>query len=103
MPFFEISTTKYGEDIKLLQVAMTKMAASCNVATGFKFGEPTPRFGWTFFQMLLDQELYIGIEDKFSDMIKKYKGDKPDEKFASFLSDYFESSGCNVKVKLGKD
>ena len=103
MPFFEISTTKYKEDIELLQVVMTNMAASCNIAAGFKFGEPTPRFGWTFFQMLIDQELYIGINDEFSDKIKKCKGNKPDEKFVNFLSQYFESKGCNVKVKMVND
>ena len=103
MSFFEISATKYVEDIKLLQVAMTKMAALCNIATGFKFGEPVSRFGWTFFQMFLDQELYVGIEDEFSDMIKKCKGNKPDEKFTNFLSQYFESKGCNVRVKISKD
>ena len=57
MTFFEISTTKYKEDIKLVQVAMSKMAAVCNIAAGFKFGEPTSRFGWTFFQLLIDQIL----------------------------------------------
>ena len=103
MAFFEISTTKYKEDIKLLQVAMTKMSALCNIATGFKFGEPVSRFGWTFFQMFLDQELYVGIEDEFSDMIKKGKGNKPDEKFINFLSDYFESNDCSAKVKFVKD
>jgi|TARA_B100001750_G_scaffold210494_1_gene191099 hypothetical protein len=103
MAFFEISTTKYKEDIKLLQVAMTKMSALCNIATGFKFGEPVSRFGWTFFQMFLDQELYVGIEDEFSDMIKKCKGNKPDEKFINFLNQYFESKGCNVKVKMVND
>jgi len=100
MPSFEICTTKYEEDIKLIQVALTKMEAICNIATGFKFGEPTSRFGWTFFQMLLDQELYVGIEDKFSDMIKKCKGSKPDEKFMNFLNQYLESKGCNVKIKM---
>ena len=100
MPFFEISTTKYEENIKLLQVLMTKMAAVCDVADGFKFGEPTQRFGWTFFQMLVDQELYVGIEDKFSDMIKKSKGSKPDEKFTNFQNQYLESKGCNVKIKM---
>ena len=100
MPFFEISTTKYKEDIELLQVVMTKMAASCNIAAGFKFGESTSRFGWTFFQMLIDQELYVGIEDKFSDMIKKCKGSKPDEKFTNFLNQHLESKGCNVKIKM---
>ena len=103
MPFFEISTTNYEEDIKTIQLAMTKMAAVCNISTGFRFGDPTSKFGWTFFQLFMDQELYVGIEDKFADMIKKTKGDKPDEKFINFLGMYFESKGCNVKVKVVKD
>ena len=103
MAFFEISTTNYEEDIKTIQLAMTKMAAVCNITTGFKFGDPTSKFGWTFFQMFIDQELYVGIEDKFADMIRKTKGDKPDEKFINFLGMYFESKGCNVKVKIVKD
>ena len=103
MAFFEISTTNYEEDIKTIQLAMTKMAAVCNIATGFRFGDPTSKFGWTFFQLFMDQELYVGIEDKFADMIKKTKGDKPDEKFINFLGQYFESKGCSVKVKVVKD
>ena len=103
MAFFEISTTNYEEDIKTIQLAMTKMAAVCNIATGFRFGDPSSKFGWTFFQLFMDQELYVGIEDKFADMIKKTKGDKPDEKFINFLGMYFESMGCNVKVKIVKD
>ena len=100
MAFFEISTTNYEEDIKTIQLAMTKMAAVCNISTGFRFGDPTSKFGWTFFQLFMDQEVYVGIEDKFADMIKKTKGDKPDEKFINFLGMYFESKGCNVKVKI---
>ena len=100
MTFFEISTTKYEENIKLLQVEMTNIAAVCNITAGFKFGEPTQRFGWTFFQMLIEQEMYVGIEDEFSDMIKKCKGDKPDEKFMNFLDQSLESKGCNVKIKM---
>ena len=103
MAFFEISTTNYEEDIKTIQLAMTKMAAVCNISTGFRFGDPTSKFGWTFFQLFMDQELYVGIEDKFADMIKKTKGDKPDEKFINFLGMYFESKGCNVKVKIASD
>ena len=102
MAFFEIGTTNYEEDIKTMQLAMTKMAAVCNIATGFRFGDPTSKFGWTFFQLFMDQELYVAIEDKFADMIKKTKGDKPDEKFINFLGMYFESKGCNVKVKVVK-
>ncbi len=103
MPSFEICTTKYEENNKLIQVAMTKKEAICNVASGFKFEEQTSRFSWTFLQMYLDQELCMGIEDKFSDMIKKCKGHKPDEKFTNFLSQYFESRDCNVKVKMVND
>ena len=103
MAFFEISTTNYEEDIKTIQLAMTKMAAVCNISMGFRFGDPISKFGWTFFQLFMDQELYVGIEDKFGDMIKKTKGDKPDEKFINFLGMYFESRGCNVKVKIAKD
>ena len=103
MTFFEISTTKYKEDIKLVQVAMSKMAAVCNIAVGFKFGEPTSRFGWTFFQLLIDQDLYSGIEDKFSDMIKKSKWNNADERFLNFMSSYFETRGCSVKMKMTND
>ena len=100
MPTFEISTTTYDEDISVIQVALTKIAAICDFEAEFKIAEPVSRFGWTFFQMLVDQELYVGIEDKFSDMIKKSKGSKPDEKFTNFLNQYLESKGCNVKIKM---
>ena len=103
MPYFEISTTKYDEDIKIIQVALTKMSAHCNIDRGFRFAEPISKFGWTFFQLLIEQELYLGIENKFSDMIKKCKGNKQDEKFTEFISHYFESRGCNVKIKMVKD
>ena len=103
MVYFEISTTKYDEDIKVIQVALTKMSALCNVDKGFMFGEPISKFGWTFFQLLIEQELYLGIENKFSDMIKKCKGNKQDEKFTEFIFRYFESEGCNVKIKTVKN
>ena len=103
MVYFEISTTRFDEDIKVIQVALTKMSALCNMDGGFKFGEPISKFGWTFFQLLIEQELYFGIESKFSDMIKKCKGSKQDEKFTDFLTRYLESRGCTVKVKMMKD
>jgi hypothetical protein len=103
LPYFEISTTKYDEDIKIIQVVLTKMSAHCNIDRGFRFAEPISKFGWTFFQLLIEQELYLGIENKFSDMIKKCKGNKQDEKFTEFIFRYFESEGCNVKIKTVKN
>ena len=93
MPVFELSTTKYDKDSPLLEVVMNKVASLCNIDKGFKFGEPVSHFGWTFFS----------IQDKFTDLIKRSKGDKQHGKFANFLSSYFESHGCNVKVKPTKD
>ncbi len=103
MPYFEISTTKYDKDIKTIELALTKISALCNISNGFQLGQPISKFGWAFFQILIDQELYFGIESKFSDMIKKCKGSKQDEKFTDFLTRYLESRGCTVKVKMMKD
>ena len=45
MPVFELSTTKYDKDLQLMEVAMNKVAALCNIDKGFKFGEPVSHFG----------------------------------------------------------
>ena len=103
MPYFEISSTKYDEDIKIIQVALTKMSALCNVDRGFRLGEPVSKFGWTFFQLIIEQELYFEITGKFSDMIKKSKGNNADERFLNFMSSYFETRGCSVKMKMTND
>ena len=55
MPVFELSTTKYDKDLQLIEVAMNKVSALCNIDKGFKFGEPVSRFGWTFFSIFIDQ------------------------------------------------
>ena len=59
MPVFELSTTKYDKDSPLMEVAMNKVAALCDIDKGFKFEEPVSRFGWTFFSIFIDQELYF--------------------------------------------
>ena len=103
MPLLEICTTKYDDDIQPLKLEMNKLAAECNLDGGFKIGEPTSKFGWTFFEMFVQNDLYYGIEDKFSDLIKKCKGDNPIEKFVGFLIHYLDSRDCKVKIKLLSD
>ena len=103
MPLLEICTTKYDDDIKPLKLEMNKLAAECNLDGGFKIGEPTSKFGWTFFEMFVQNDLYYGIEDKFSDLIKKCNGDNPIEKFVEFMIRYLDSRGCKVKIKLLSD
>jgi len=97
---FEISSTDYLEDKRLINNALSDMAAQCGTQNDFEFGNPTSRFGWTFFKLWLKPNLQFKMNEKFLDMIKKTKGSKQEEKFTNFLSDYFDSKGCKVKIKL---
>ena len=97
---FEISSTDYMEDKRLINNALSDMASQCGMTNDFEFGTPTSRFGWTFFKLWIKSNLQFTINEKFFDMIARAKGSKPEEKFTSFLSDFFNSRGCKVKVKL---
>ncbi|CAE6495204.1 MAG: hypothetical protein QXE84_07195 [Candidatus Nitrosotenuis sp.] len=98
---FEISTTNYLEDKRLINNALSGIAGKCGLQNEFEFSEPTSKFGWTFFKLWIKPSLHQQIEQRLADMIKKSKGSKADEKFTNFLSDLFQASGCSkIKVKL---
>lgn len=99
-PVYEISSTNYLDDKLIINNALSDLAAQCGLLNEFDFGPPTSRFGWTFFKVIIKPHFHLLIEQKLGDMIKKSKGSKPEEKFTTFLSDYFQSKGCKVKVKL---
>jgi len=44
--------------------------------------------------------LNLSIEEKFSDMIQRYRIKKSEEKFTKFMLDYFKSRGSEVKITL---
>jgi len=100
MKIFDVSSTDYVEDKRLINNALADMAAQCGVQNDFEFGNPTSKFGWTFFGLWVKPNLQMQIELKFADMIKKSKGNKHEEKFTSFMSDYFQSKGCKAKIKM---
>ena len=95
----EIGTTDFESDEMIIKKAMSHLQTQCGIINGYQFSEPVSRFGWTFFKLALNPGLLDGIEKKFSDMVRRYKG-KPPEKILSFLSDYFESRGCKTKLKM---
>lgn len=97
---FDVSTTDYENNIIIAKIAMSHLQTNCRVQDGFAFSEPKSRFGWTFFQMALKPELRMRMEEKFSNMIQKYRDKNPEEKLANFLSDYLETRDCKVKLKL---
>ena len=67
---------------------------------GYDVSEPSSKFGWTFFKLSFKPNLQNGIEEKFSNMISKYDSNDQSEKFAKFMTDYFVSRDCDVKIKI---
>ncbi len=97
---YEIATTKYDADKLLFRKILGKLQSLCKISDGYILEEPVSKFGWTFFQMLMKSHFHLAIEEEFSDMIKKSKGSKPQEKCTDFLLSYLENDGCKIKLKL---
>lgn len=100
MTVFELGTTKYDDDIIQIKKALSHLETLCSVPNSYLLGKPVSKFGWTFFQLALKPVLIDGIANKFADMILRYHVNKPEEKLLKFLSDYFESRDCSVRLKL---
>ena len=99
----EIGTKNYSDDRLKIKMAMSHMESLLSAYNGYVLSEPTEKFGWTFFKMALKPELEMGIEQKFSDMMNKYRWSNPSDKFAKFMTDYFNSKGCQVKISVVPD
>lgn len=97
---FEVSTIQYDEDKISMIKALSHLETLCETSDAYKIGEPVSRFGWTFFPLWLKPSLITKIEEKFSDMITRSKGRKNDEKFTNFMTDFFNSRECKLKLKL---
>ena len=96
----EFSTTKLVEDKILVIDAMNKMQKLCKLSDGYAVSEPISKFGRTFFSIALHTNFYQAISHEFDDVIRKTKGNKHEEKFGNFMSGFFESNGCKIRVKL---
>ncbi len=97
---FEISTTDYEKNKEFVTKALDDLQKLCEINDGYQFSQPTSRFGWTFFKLWLKPNLFLKIDENFSDKIKKAKGRKQNVKFSNFMTDFFVSNGCDVKLKL---
>ena len=96
----EIGTKNYADDLLLIKKALSHMESLVNGYNGYILSEPSSKFGWTFFKLAFKPNLQNGIEEKFSDMIIKYQANDQPKKFAKFMTDYFISRGCDVKIKI---
>jgi hypothetical protein len=100
---FEISTTKYETDKQLVTSVMKELQSSCGVTDGFLLSNPVEKFGWTFFKILFKNELLAGIQEKFGNQIMNAKGKAFQEKFTDFVTKFFESKNCKIRMKLVED
>ncbi|MBT8242121.1 MAG: hypothetical protein HKP34_00180 [Nitrosopumilus sp.] len=96
----EIGTKNYDNDLLSIKKALSHLESLVNGYNGYTLSEPSSKFGWTFFKLAFKPDLQNGIEKKFADMIVKYQANYPAEKFAKFMTDYFASRNCEVKIKI---
>lgn len=96
----EVASTRYDDDILSIKKAMSHMESLLGHYNGYIMGNPSSLFGWTFFHLVLKEDLHAGIARRFSSMISKYSRGNPPDKLAQFMTDYFNSKGCNVKMKV---
>lgn len=96
----EIGTKNYADDLLTIKKALSHMESLVSGYNGYVLSEPSSKFGWTFFKLAFKPNLQNGIEEKFSDMIMKYPANDQHGKFAKFMSDYFISKGCDIKIKI---
>ena len=97
---FEISTRNYDDDILLIKKTLSHMETLVGSSNGYAFSEPSSKFGWTFFKLSFRPNLQNGIEEKFADMLNKYRLNTQSQKFTKFMTDYFQSKGCNIRIKM---
>ena len=96
----EVGTKNYVDDLLSIKKALSHMESLLGCYNGYSLSEPSTKFGWTFFKLAFKPNLQNGIEEKFSDMISKYQWSDQSQKFVKFMTDYFNSKGCDVKIKM---
>ena len=96
----EVGTKNYADDLLSIKKALSHMESLVGGYNGYVLGEPSSKFGWTFFKLAFKPNLQNGIEEKFSDMILKYRSNDQPQKFAEFMTDYFNSKECDIRIKM---
>jgi len=96
-PLYQLSTRNYEKEIELVRNAMIELEKQCNIKNGYKIEEPFKKFGWTFFNLQLSEEIVVIIEK--SGMMEGALGYKIGEQLKNFVGHYLESKGSQVRIK----
>ena len=96
-PLFQLSTRNYYDEIPIIKKALIDLETECNVKKGFTIAEPFEKFGWTFFNIQISEELANIIEK--SGMMEGALGYKIGEQLTNFVGHYLENKGSNIRIK----
>lgn len=96
-PLFQLSTRSYDREIPIVKEALRELEIECKVTKGFTIEEPFTKFGWTFFNIQLSEEL-VDIVEK-SGMMEGALGFRIGEQLTNFVGHYLETKGSNVRIK----
>jgi len=96
-PLFQLSTRSYEKELPIVAQALSDLEKSCGVKSGYTIEEPFTKFGWTFFNIQISEEMAIIIEK--SGMMEGALGYKIGEQMTNFIGHYLEKKGSNVRIK----
>ena len=96
-PSFQLSTRNYEKEITIVREALLSLQTECNVWDGYVIDKPFGKFGWTFFNIHLSEELLAVIEK--SGMMSGAAGFTISEQITNFVGHYLEVKGSNVRIK----
>ena len=96
-PLFQLSTRSYEKEIPIVKHALAELEKECNVQNGYTIEKPFEKFGWTFFNIQISEELAKIIEK--SGMMKGALGYKIAEQMTNFVGHYLETKGSTVRIK----
>ena len=96
-PLFQLSTRSYEKEIPIVKQALTELETECSVQNGYTIEKPFEKFGWTFFNIQISEELAEIIEK--SGMMKGALGYKIAEQMTNFVGHYLETKGSTVRIR----
>jgi len=96
-PLFQLSTRSYDKELPLVKQALIDLETKCDVQNGYVIEEPFDKFGWTFFNIQISEEMANVIEK--SGMMEGALGYRIGEQLTNFVGHFLESNGSNVRIK----
>ncbi len=96
-PLFQLSTRSYEKEIPIVRQALVDLEIECNVQNGYTIEKPFEKFGWTFFNIQISEELAERIEK--SGIMEGALGYKIGEQMTNFIGHYLETKGSTVRIK----